>query len=137
MANCCAAADNSYSCLDMSKDGWFWELEEVLESLDFQEYPCYTRDDFFEQLMNWGIERAEAYRFSEIIRKGIAEWNTDFAALTIPEGLKNVAKMYLYVSPKVHVVERLLIVARLTYYMKWNSRVYSVVVRKKKSGVQK
>ncbi len=137
MANCYAAAYNSYSCLDESEDEWIWELGKVLESLDFQEYPCYTRDDFFEQLMNCGIERAEAYRFSEIIRKGIAEWNTDFAALTIPEGLKNVAKMYLYVSPKAHVVERLLIVARLTYYMKWNSRVYSVVVRKKKSGVQK
>lgn len=137
MANCCALAYNSYKCLDESKDGWFWELEEVLESLDFQEYPCYTWDDFFEQLMNCGIERAEAYRFSEIIRKGVVEYNIDFAALTIPEGLKNVAKMYVYVSPKAQVVERLLIVARLTYYMKWNSRVYSMVVRKKKSGVQK
>lgn len=136
MANCCAAAENSYRCLDMSKDGWNWELEKDLESLDFQEYPCYTRDDFFEQFMNCGIEKGEAYRFSEIIRKGIAENNKDFEALTIPEGLKNVAKMYWYVSSKAHVVERLLIVARLTYYMKWNSRVYSVVVRKKKSGVQ-
>lgn len=136
MVNCYAAAYNSYKCLDMSKDEWIWELGEVLESLDFQEYPCYTRDDFFEQLMNCGIEKGEAYRFSEIIRKGISENNKDFEALTIPEGLKNVAKMYWYVSSKAHVVERLLIVARLTYYMKWNSRVYSVVVRKKKSGVQ-
>ena len=86
--------------------------------------------------MNYGIERREAYRFSEIIRKGAVDTHTDFAALTIPEGLKNVAKMYWYVSSKAHVVERLLIVARLTYYMKWNSRVYSMVVRKKKSGVQ-
>ena len=136
MANCCAAAENSYKCLDSSEDGWNWKLEKFLESLDFQEYPCYTQDDFFEQLMNYGIERREAYRFSEIIRKGAVDTHTDFAALTIPEGLKNVAKMYWYVSSKAHVVERLLIVARLTYYMKWNSRVYSMVVRKKKSGVQ-
>lgn len=136
MANCCAVAENSYKCLDSSEDGWNWKLEKVLESLDFQEYPCYTRDDFFEQLMNYGIERREAYRFSEFIRKGAIDNKTDFAALTIPEGLKNVAKMYWYVVPKAHVVERLLIVARLTYYMKWDSRVYSVVVRKKKSGVQ-
>ena len=135
MANCCAAAYNSYSCLDMSKDGWIWELGKVLESPDFQEYPCYTWDDFFEQLMKCGVERGEAYRFSEIIRKGRADKDTDFAALAIPESLKNVAKMYWYVLPKTHVVERLLIVARLAYYMKWNSRVYSAVVRKKKSGV--
>ena len=119
----------------MSMDGWVWGLREVLESSDFQKYPCYTRDDFFEQLMNCGIERGEAYRFSEIIRKGRAGKDTDFAVLTIPESLKNIAKMYLYVSSKAHVVERLLIVARLAYYMKWNSRVYSAVVRKKKSGV--
>lgn len=137
MANCYAAADNSYSFLDGAKDERIWELGKALESLDFQEYPCYTRDDFFEQLMNCGIERGEAYRFSEIIRKGIVENNKDFEAMTIPEGLKNVAKMYKYVSSKAHVVERLLFVARLTYYMKWNSRVYSTVVRKKKSGVQK
>ena len=135
MANCYAAAYNSYSGLDMSMDGWVWGLREVLESSDFQKYPCYTRDDFFEQLMNCGIERGEAYRFSEIIRKGRAGKDTDFAVLTIPESLKNIAKMYLYVSSKAHVVERLLIVARLAYYMKWNSRVYSAVVRKKKSGV--
>lgn len=90
---------------------------------------------FFEQLMKCGVGREDAYRFSEIIRKGRAGKDADFAELPIPESLKNVAKMYLYVWPKAHVVERLLIVARLAYYMKWNSRVYSAVVRKKKYSV--
>lgn len=78
------------------------------------------------------LHREEAFYFSELIRKGRATWSPELDELSIPEELKNVAKMYKCVFPRAHCIEYLLMYARLAYYMKWDSRVYSTVINKKK-----
>lgn len=93
-----------------------------------------TREDFFDYMMECGLKREEAFRFSEIIRKGRSAREPEFDALPIPVELKNVAKMYAYVFPRAHCIEYLLMYARMAYYMKWDSRVYSAVINKKKNN---
>ena len=114
---------------------WYYEVKEkVLNNADFQKYPCVTREDFFDYMVECGLDRATAYKFSEIIRKGRSPREPEFDALPIPEELKNVAKMYAYVFPRAHCIEYLLMYARMAYYMKWDSRVYSSVINKKKNN---
>lgn len=114
---------------------WYYDVKEkILNNADFQKYPCVTREDFFDYMVECGLDRAEAYKFSEIIRKGRSPREPEFDALPIPEELKNVAKMYAYVFPRSHCIEYLLMYARMAYYMKWDSRVYSSVINKKKNN---
>lgn len=40
--------------------------------------------------------------------------------------------MYDYIFPRAHIVENFLTYARLAYYMKLDSKVYSSVVRERK-----
>lgn len=81
--------------------------------------------------MECGLERKEAFRIADMIRKGVVSREPKFEELSIPEELKNLAKMPRYVFMRSHVIENLLLAARLAYYMKWNSRIYSSVIRKK------
>lgn len=112
---------------------WYYELKEkMLNNADFKKYPCATREDFFEYLLECGVDRETAYRVTEMIRKGKSQNNTEFDAFSIPEELKNVAKMYQYVFPRAHCIEYVMMYARMAYYMKWNSRVYSSVIGKNK-----
>lgn len=134
MSNFCAAVYNSYADVDVDRYSEIdiWELKEkVLDKQEFQRYACYTREGFYETLMECGLERKEAFQTSELIRKGKARREPEFEKLLIPEELKNIAKMSLYVFPRSLMIEYLLLAARLTYYMKWNSRIYSSVIRKK------
>lgn len=130
-----AMGHNSTFVVKNPSEDWYYEVKEkILNNPDFQKYPCVTREDFFDYMVECGLERAEAYKFSEIIRKGRSSREPEFDALPIPEELKNVAKMYAYVFPRAHCIEYLLMYARMAYYMKWDSRVYSSVVSKKKNN---
>lgn len=106
----------------------------------FKKYPCYTREDFFDFLVESGVERELAFEASEMIRKGqgsekahSSRWYEKFQALPIPEDIKEVAKNYLYLFPRAHCVEYILIFARLAYYAQVDSRAFSKIVFKKKS----
>lgn len=133
MVSYSAMPHNSTFVVGYPCDAWYHNTKEkILNSPDFQKYPCYTREDFFDYLVECGCDREDAFRFSELIRKGRAPRTPELDELSIPEELKNVAKMYAYLFPKAHCTEYVLMYARLAYYMKWDSRVYSSVINKKK-----
>ena len=130
-----ALGHNSTFVTDRSADDWYNEVKEkVLNNADFKKYPCFTREDFFDYMVECGLERTEAFKWSEMIRKGRSPREPKLDELPIPEELKNVAKMYAYVFPRAHCIEYLLMYARMAYYMKWDSRVYSSVINKKKNN---
>lgn len=135
MVKCNAIGHNSTFVVKRPSEDWYYEVKEkVLNNADFKKYPCVTREDFFDYMVECGLDRAEAFKFSEIIRKGRSPREPEFDALSIPEELKNVAKMYAYVFPRAHCIEYLLMYARMAYYMKWDSRVYSAVIGKNKGN---
>ena len=113
-----------------------WYLYNNMISSDaFQKYPCYTREDFFDFLLETGLDRAFAFDVSEKIRKGqanSAKFKDSFNALQISEEIKEVARNYLYIFPRAHCIEYLLIYARLAYYAKIDSRAFSKIMFKKK-----
>ncbi|MBR4970281.1 MAG: hypothetical protein IKY58_00755, partial [Paludibacteraceae bacterium] len=130
-----AMGHNSTFAINRSADSWYYEVKEkVLNNADFKKYPCFTREDFFEYMVECGLDRTEAFKWSEKIRKGRSPREPEFDKLPIPEALKNVAKMYAYVFPRAHCIEYLLMYARMAYYMKWDSRAYSSVLNKKKNN---
>ena len=130
-----AMGHNSTFAINRSADSWYYEVKEkVLNNVDFKKYPCFTREDFFDYMVECGLDRTEAFKWSEKIRKGRSPREPEFDKLPIPEALKNVAKMYAYVFPRAHCIEFLLMYARMAYYMKWDSRAYSSVVNKKKNN---
>ena len=130
-----AMGHNSTFAINRSADSWYYEVKEkVLNNVDFKKYPCFTREDFFDYMVECGLDRTEAFKWSEMIRKGRSPREPKLDELPIPEELKNVAKMYAYVFPRAHCIEYLLMYARMAYYMKWDSRVYSSVINKKKNN---
>lgn len=134
MVNYSAMPHNSTSAVGYPCDNWYHETKKkILDSPDFQRFPCYTREDFFDYFIEYGLERKDAFYFSELIRKGKSTRTPELDQLSVPEQLKNVAKMYRYLFPRAHCIEHVLMYARLAYYMKWDSRVYSSVVNKKKA----
>ena len=114
-----------------------WEYKEMISSDSFKKYPCFTREDFFDHMINMGVERSLAFDASERIRKGHAtsngKYQQQFFDLPIPEEIKEIAKNYLYVFPRAHGIEYILIYARLAYYAKLDSRAFSKIVFKKKA----
>lgn len=133
MVNYSAMPHNSTFADRYPCDDWYHETKEkILDSPDFQRFPCYTREDFFDYLIECGLERKDAFYFSELIRKGKSTRTPELDKLSVPKELKNVAKMYRYLFPKAHCIEYVMMYARLAYYMKWDSRIYSSVVNKKK-----
>ncbi|MGN0169143.1 MAG: hypothetical protein ACI39H_00075 [Lachnospiraceae bacterium] len=132
MVNYSAMPHNSTFAVENACDDWYHETKErILDSPCFQSFPCYTREDFFDYLVECGLEREEAFYFSELIRKGRATRSPEMDKLSIPDELKKVAKMYRYVFPRAHCIEYMLMYARLAYYLKCDSRVYSAVINKK------
>ena len=114
-----------------------WEYKEMISSDSFKKYPCFTREDFFDHMINMGVERSLAFDASQRIRKGHAtsngKYQQQFFDLPIPEEIKEIAKNYLYVFPRAHGIEYILIYARLAYYAKLDSRAFSKIVFKKKA----
>ena len=79
---------NSTFAVGYPGDDWYHETKEkILNSPDFQRFPCYTREDFFDYLMECGLDREEAFYFSELIRKGRAARSPELDELSIPEEL--------------------------------------------------
>ena len=109
--------------------------QKMISSESFKKYPCFTREDFFDYMIEAGIDRELAFTASEKIRKGHAnspKFKEQFFALPIPDDIKEVAKNYLYTFPRAHCIEYMLLYAKLAYYAKIDSRAFSKIVFKKK-----
>ena len=115
-----------------------FDFKQMISTESFQKYPCFTREDFFDYLIETGVDRETAFVASEMIRKGRASEKVKaslkekFEALNIPEEIREVAKYYLYLFPRAHCIEYALIYARLAYYAKLDSRAFSKIIFKKK-----
>lgn len=118
------------------EEKWFHDFEEMISTDSFKKYPCHTREDFFDYLVEEGFDRELAFEVSERIRKGHASTggknNEAFLKMPIPDEMKEVAQNYRYIFPRAHCIEYLLLYARLAYYAKRDSRAYSKIVIKKK-----
>lgn len=118
---------------DVYKD--IYAYNKMISSDAFKQYPCFTREDFFDYLLEAGLERSFAFDISEQIRKGKAndtcKFSDEFNALPIPEAIKEVARNYLYIFPRAHCIEFMLMCARLAYYAKIDSRAFSKIVYEK------
>lgn len=133
MIDCCALDHNSYFDIDYDTNSKYDEIKKIiLDTPEFQKYPCTTREDFFDYLIETGSNVDEAFRISELIRKGRSRKEPGFNDLPIPDELKRLANQYAYILPKAHLIECHLLSARLTYYMKQDSRLYSKIVFVKK-----
>ena len=121
---------DDYSGINMS------EFSKMISTDTFKKYPCFTREDFFDYMVEMGVERTLAFDASERIRKGHAgscgKYQQQFFILSIPDEIKDIAKNYLYIFPRAHSIEYILIYARLAYYAKADSRAFSRIVFKKK-----
>ncbi len=132
-----AASHNAYSNKDFSThDGNYYSLPTLFEKPEFKKHPCYTREDFFEELLKMGIKLEKAYEIAEFIRKGkqnstMQKFIDQFATFDIPKDIKSVAKEYLYPVPRSHSAECMLIYAKLAFYAKKDSRAFSKIVFKR------
>lgn len=132
-----AAGHNTYSNKDFSThDGNYYSLPTLFEKPEFKKHPCYTREDFFEELLKMGIKLEKAYEIAEFIRKGkqnstMQKFIDQFATFDIPKDIKSVAKEYLYLVPRSHSAECMLIYAKLAFYAKKDSRAFSKIVFKR------
>lgn len=113
----------------------FSDYKNMIQSECFKKYPCYTCEDFFDYLVEAGVNRELAFTVSEKIRKGHAnssgKLKEEFFELPIPEEIKEVAKNYMYVFPQAHCIEYMLIYAKLSYYAKIDSCAFSRIIFKK------
>lgn len=103
----------------------------MVSSDAFKKYPCFTREDFFDYLLEDGFERAFSFEVSEKIRKGYADsvkFKEEFSQLPISDEMKEVAANYRYVFPRAHCIEYMLIYARLAYYAKADRRTFRRIV---------
>lgn len=120
---------NSYVNIEHDTDRRNQIYDLIIQSSEFNKYPCCTREDFFDYLIESGNTIEDAFKISELIRKGRAN-NSDFNDFQMPEELNTLAKRYTYIFPRAHVIEYSLINARLAYYMKQDSKTYSKIVFK-------
>ncbi len=113
----------------------FFYFQKMLSSDAFKQYPCFTREDFFDYLIEFGIERSLAFEAAEQIRKGYASSSNkeQFDKLPIPDDIKKVARNYLYLFPRAHEIEYILLYAQFAYYAKINSRAFSKIIFNKKN----
>lgn len=102
------------------------QFHQMISSESFKKYPCFTREDFFDYLLESGVPRSLAFDASECIGKGygcsVGERKEHFDALEIPDAIKEIARNYLYLFPRGHSIEYILLYAELAYYAKINRR---------------
>ncbi|SHL02273.1 PolC-type DNA polymerase III family protein [Hespellia stercorisuis] len=112
-------------------------LRKLKDKKEFVSVQCYTREDFFEALLNAGMEREKAFAIAEFIRRGKAiscnqKYQDEWKKFDIPEDIRKVAEEYAYIFPRAHSVEYMLNDAMTAFYMKKDSRAYSRLINMKK-----
>lgn len=112
------------------------EFEKMLSSESFKKYPCFTREDFFDYMIEAGVERSIAHNTYDQIRKGYAVSNSKHQAqlfsLPFPEELKEVAANYEYLFPRMVCALEIQTLARLTYYAQIDHRAFTRIFLSKK-----
>ena len=134
-----ALDSSSHNSFSWNKNGAgeldMYQFQQVISSESFKKYPCFTREDFFDYLVESGVPNSLAFNASECIRKGhassVGDRKKQFDALEIPDEIKDVAGNYLYLFPRGHGIEYILMYAELAYYAKIDSRAFSKIVFKK------
>lgn len=132
---CAESASHSTFSWQNTDQTDLYEYDKMISSDSFKNYPCFAREDFFDFLLETGIERALAFDVSEQIRKGHAnspKFRDKFNTLLIPEGIKDVAQCYSYVFPRAHCVEYVLLYARIAYYAQVDSKAFSKIMYRRK-----
>ncbi|MBQ3601029.1 MAG: hypothetical protein II992_07505 [Lachnospiraceae bacterium] len=110
-----------------------WELLKLMKQPEFMDFPCFTRDDIFDSALSLGLDTKEAFKFSELVRKGRASRTPEVLdEFHLPASFHTMAKGCLYLFPRAHCASLLLAYAILAYYMKKDSRSFSRLVYKKK-----
>lgn len=98
-----------------------WRQDEKISLQKAHQGAFVFRDDIMAQLCDADIDKAEAFRISEIVRKGCgAELSEELVQLMLShhisreriEDMRNI----LYLFPKAHVTEFFLIVCKLIWY---------------------
>lgn len=132
LINTLLALHSTYSCCHYESDTHVSDTLNMLESEDFKQYPFYSSDDVFYELLNYGFSIEKAFTYTEYIRKGFASdlfshKKTDFSE--IPEDIMKVARTIKYAFPRSHSVEYALSTALLAYYLKADSKAYTKLLR--------
>lgn len=127
-----AALHNSYIWQDHTVSGTDdFKFYKMVSSDFFSKNPCFTREDFFEYLIDNGMERSLAFTASEYIRKGKMAIDNPLHGLNLPFSLpseiKEIAQNYHYVFPRACAVDIILTYAKFTYYAQTDSIAYSKV----------
>lgn len=122
---------NNTGCIDL------YYFQKMISSDAFKKYPCFTREDFFDYLLEAGIKKSLSFEVSERVRKGHAcstnKIKEQFDTLPIPDDIREVAGNYLYLFPRAHGIEYILLYAQLAYYAKIDSRIFSKIIFNKKN----
>lgn len=135
-----SSSHNSFSWNKNNAEGInLYCFQKMISSDAFKKYPCFTREDFFDYLLESGLERSLAFEASERIRKGHAcstkENKELFDSLPIPDDMKEVSRNYWYVFPRAHGIEYILLYAQLAYYARIDSRAFSKIMFKKENPI--
>ena len=68
-----------------------------------------------------------------VVKKDTVTNILDKLYAALPDEIKEVAKNYMYIFPRAHCIEYMLLYAKLAYYAKVDSRAFGKIVFKKKS----
>ena len=112
------------------------DVYNILKMPEFKKYPCFTSEDFFDEMIKAGKDREKAFEISEFIKYGKQnsqlKWCFDkFEEFGVSEDLKAVAYKYMYLFPRSHGVEYVLMYAKLAYYANVDRRIFNNVVLRK------
>jgi DNA polymerase III alpha subunit (gram-positive type) len=125
-----ASAHNTFS---WSKNGAtdLHDYHDMISSASFEKYPCYTRDDFMDYLLDDGIDRISAYEITKEISKGHANSEKTNNNSSLSKDLLHVAQNYVYVFPRAHCIESVLQYASLAYYFKADNHTFFKILQER------
>jgi len=132
-----ACVKNHYDGIDYSdRAKKIYGLIELIQREEFDEYPCFTREDFWETIRGLEVNNEDAFWVMEAIRKGKLTGSCDRRNMEkvysvfdgLPENLQKTAICSKYVITRADTMSQALIYAMLAYYMKKDSKIYGRVV---------
>lgn len=137
MANTDALLQNSYSKDETRSSLFDINLAALHQSPEFQKYPCYTRDDFIEYLQKNGLDHETSFWLTENIRKGRQPKSDDTSEhrkmlyqqlISLSPEFQTVINRQKYTVCRSQAVQNILLYAKLAYYQKKNSKLYSNII---------
>lgn len=128
-----ACAHDTFKEADQHMNANSHELLQLMKQPEFTEFPCFTREDLFDAACSSGMSIPDAFKLSELVRKGSAGRTPGILdEFNLPVSLKKMCRECLYLFPRSHCSSVLLAYAIFAYYMKKDSRSFSRLIYKKK-----